>query len=255
MSNDINSDEEYMKLREQLQRAVRGTDVPPYLETRIRARIRAAEPRPAGLLRWNWMAAAAALTVAVFGGAVAYQLGHLRFTSSSQESYITSVSTQIASIMRVGLRDHIPCSVFRKYPKEAPKLEAVAAKLPEPYRPMIPVVRKHVPQGFQLMMTHECGYHGRRFVHLSLRRDSQLLSVVLATREQGESFRTEELIPALTEAGIPLYQTGAQRFQVAAFESPKHLVYVVSDLSKEQNMETMMAMAPELNEILRKLEL
>ena len=96
MSNDINSDEEYMKLREQLQRAVRGTDVPPYLETRIRARIRAAEPRPAGLLRWNWMAAAAALTVAVFGGAVAYQLGHLRFTSSSQESYITSVSTQIA---------------------------------------------------------------------------------------------------------------------------------------------------------------
>jgi hypothetical protein len=255
MSSDMNMNEEDVKLREQLQRAVRGTDVPPHLETRIRASIRAADSQPAGWLRWNWLAAAATLCVAVFGGVVTYQLGHLRFTSSSQESYIASVSNQIASIMRVGLRDHIHCSVFRKYPKEAPKLETIAARLPEPYRPMIPVVQKHVPQGFQMMITHECGYGGRKFIHLSLRRDLQLLSVVLATREQGESFRTEELIPALTEAGIPLYQTGVQRFQVAAFESSNHLVYVISDLSKEQNLQTMMAMAPELNEVLRKLEL
>jgi len=255
MSMDKNLNEEELKLRQQLQRAVRGAEVPPYLENKIRAAIRGSEARRPFPFRYSWMAAAAALAIAVFGGGIAYQLGYLRLTTGAQESYIASVSNQVASIMRIGLRDHIHCSVFRKFPKEAPTLETAQRKLSAPYRGMIPIVRKHVPAGFDVMITHECGFHGRKFVHLALKRNSELLSVVLARKEDGESFRTEELIPALTQAGIPLYQTGVQRFQIAAFESPRHLVYVISDLSKETNMQTITAMAPDLNDFLSKLEL
>jgi len=253
MSMDMNLNEEDLKLRQQLQRAARSTEVPPYLEYKIRASIRGSEARHPFQFRYRWMAAAA-LGLAVFGG-IAYQLNQLRLTASSQESYIASVSNHVASIMRVGLGDHLHCSYFRKYPKDAPKLEAIEEKLPAPYRGMVPIVRKHVPAGFQLMITHECGFHGRKFVHLSLKRNAELLSVVLAVKQDGESFKTEELIPALSEAGIPFYQSGAQRFQIAAFESDRHLIYVISDLPQAQNMRTMTAMAPELKDYLNKLAL
>jgi len=254
MSMEMNMNEEEAKLRQQLQRAVRSTEVPPYLENKIRAGIRGSEARQLLQFRYSWMAAAAALALAVFGG-ITYQLGHLRLTTSSQESYIASVSNHVSSIMRVGLRDHLHCSFFRKFPKDAPKLENIEKNLSEPYRGMIPIVRKHVPGDFRLMITHECGYQGRKFVHLALKRDSQLLSVVLAVKQDGESFKTEELIPALTEAGIPFYQSGVQRFQIAAFESDHHLIYIVSDLSQAENMQTMTAMAPELKDYLNKLTL
>ena len=254
MSTEMNMNEEDAKLRQQLQRAVRSTEVPPYLENKIRANIRASAQKPGFPFRLGWVAAAAAVAVVGIGG-IAYQLGHLRLTASSQESYIASVSNHVASIMRVGLRDHLHCSYFRKFPKDEPKLENIEKKLPEPYRGMIPIVRKHVPADFQLMITHQCGYHNRKFVHLALKRGSQLLSVVLAVKEDGESFRTEELVPALTDAGIPFYQSGAQRFQVAAFESDRHLIYVISDLSKAENMGTMTAMAPELKDYLNRLTL
>lgn len=254
MRMDRNLNEAELKLRQQLQRAVRGTEVPPYLESRIRANLRSAEPRQILQARYSWMAAAALLAVSVFGG-IAYQLGHLRVTASSQESYIASVSNHIASIMRVGLRDHLHCAYFRKYPKDAPKLESIERKLSKPYRGMIPIVRKHVPADFQVMVTHECSFHDREFVHLALKRGSQLLSVVLAVKEDGESFKTEELIPALTEAGIPFYQARAKRFQIAAFESDRHLIYIVSDLSPAENLRTMTAMGPELKEYLNRLAL
>lgn len=254
MSMDRNLKEEESKLRQQLQRAVRSTEVPPYLESRIRAQIRSSEPRQTFQFRYSWMAAAAALALTVFGG-IAYQLGHLRLTASLQESYIASVSNHVASIMRVGLRDHLHCAYFRKYPKDAPKLESLERKLSEPYRGMIPIVRKHVPADFQIMVTHQCSFHGRDFVHVALKRGSQLLSVVLAVKEDGESFKTEELIPALVDAGIAFYQAGAQRFQIAAFESDRHLIYIVSDLSPAENMRTMTAMGPELKDFLNKLAL
>jgi hypothetical protein len=254
MSMGTNMNEEDLKLRQQLQRAVRSTEVPPYLENKIRANIRGTQARQPLQFRYGWMAAAAALALAVFGG-IAYQLGHLRLTASSQESYIASVSNQVASILRVGLRDHLHCAYFRKFPKESPRLEDIEKKLPASYRGMIPIVKKNVPSGFQLMITHECGFHDRKFIHLALKRNSELLSVVLAVKRDGESFKTEELIPALTEAGIPFYQTGVQHFQVAAFESDRHLIYVISDLSQAQNMQAMTAMAPELKEYLNKLSL
>ena len=100
-----------------LRAAVKSVAAPPFLEARIRHSLRTEKPGRRCLPRL--IPAAAAL--AVFAGfAVAYQLGHLRLTVSSQESYIGSVSTHIATLMRVGLGDHIHCAVFRKYPKNPP---------------------------------------------------------------------------------------------------------------------------------------
>jgi hypothetical protein len=197
---------------------------------------------------------AAALAVCL-GAGIAYQLGHLRITTRSQESYIASVSYRVATLMRVGLGDHIHCSVFRKFPKNPPKIEELTENIGPQYSGLIPIIRSHVPDDYRLMLAHQCRYHGRKFVHLSLMNDSHLLSMVIARKSEGESFDTEGLLPALTQSGIPFYQTGVQRFQITAFESRDFLVYFISDLSKQQNTEMMLSMAPAIRDFLKKLEI
>ena len=105
------------------------------------------------------------------------------------------------------------------------------------------------------MLAHECRYHGRRFVHLSLMSDSNLLSLVMTRKAEGESFSVEGMLPALTQAGIPLYQAGVQRFQVTAFETGDYMVYFISDLTKQGNTVLMLALAPRVKDFLGHLDL
>ncbi len=121
MNNVENEDREVTRLRERLKQAIETQVVPANLEDQIWSRIQSTRRTPSWALAWAqpWAIAAGAV-VAFLGLSVAYQLGHLRLTTNSQESYIGSVSNRVATIMRVGLGDHIHCSVFRKFPRNAP---------------------------------------------------------------------------------------------------------------------------------------
>jgi len=254
MTTQTNPQQPHEEINARLKAAVDSVDVPPFLDARIRAQIRnlAIETRPRG--RRTILAIAglgAALTVGV---GIAYQLGHLRLTVGAQESYIASVSTHIATLMRVGLGDHLHCAVFRKFPSKAPAVEEMETKLGPEFKDLIPVVRQFVPQDYKLVLGHACRYQGRKFIHLSLKGASGLLSLVITAKKDGESFQIEGILPELVQSGIPVYSAGVQRFQIAAMESRDHLVYFISDLPGKQNMELLRAMAPSLRQILEKVE-
>jgi hypothetical protein len=233
-----------------LRAAVKTVAAPPFLEARIRHSLRTESPIEKAGRRWSRLIPAAA-AVAVFAGfAIAYQLGHLRLTVSSQESYIGSVSTHITTLMRVGLGDHIHCAVFRKYPKNPPTTQEFIEKMNRQYAGLIPIVRSQVPDSYRMMLAHQCSYHRRKFVHLSLMNDSNMLSLVITRKGDGESFNTEDMLPALVQAGIPMYQSSVQRFQISAFETRDYLIYFISDLPKQQNTELMLALGPKVKNFL-----
>ncbi len=204
-------------------------------------------------VRVAWLAVAAAL-IGTVGTGIAYHFGYLRFTPDSRESYISSISTQVASIMRVGLGDHVNCAVFRKYPKNPPPLQAIVADIAPQYRDLISIVQSRVPAEYRIFAAHECGYHGRKFIHLTFHGDSRVLSVVITRKDSWESFTKADLLPALAQSGIPIYRAGVQSFQIAAFETSAHLVYFISDLPEQKNMDIMLALAPDVREFLRRLE-
>jgi len=237
-------------LRTRLRLAVQSTDVPAHLETRVRAHLTSGRRSFPWTLNLAVIAAVLVLAIAFAG----YQRGHLRWTAGSKESYIASVSGRVATLMRVGLGDHVHCAVFRKYPKNPPTMAEFAAKLGPSYSGLLPIVRERVPADFRLLLAHQCSYHNRHFVHMVLHSDSALLSVVITRKAEGEAFRSEDLVPALSDAGIAIYRSDVQRFQIAAFESRDHMVYVISDLPAQQNMELMRAMAPALKTYLGNLE-
>jgi len=241
-----------LMLRQRLQQAVKAEEFPPFLQQRIQARLRVESARPA-YLNPGWMVAAACLVVSV-GVYLAYQRGSFRLNQSAQDAYAESVSQQVTPLMRVGLRDHVHCSVYRKYPEnEAPKLSAMLAELGKQYEQLVHIVQNHLPEKMRLVMAHECRFKGRKFVHLTMKDQARLLSVIIARKEPGETFDVQGAIPSMAHSGIMVYREKAHRFNLAGFETSAYLVYVISDLPADANTTAMLAMAPEIRQFLEKL--
>ncbi len=238
-------------LKKLLKRAVSSEPVPAHLEARVRASLRETgeSPLPNRLqFAWLWPALASAAALAVIG----FFLLKPSALPSRQErlAYITRVSNRVSSIMRVGLGDHIHCAVFRQYPAQAPSVDQMRAELTAPYASLLDVVKKHAPSGYGVAMAHKCHFEGREFIHLVLRRRSDVISLVVATRMGGERFQPETLIQGLSHAGIPMYRQTTDDFQITAFESKNHLVYLISTMSPDQNNKLMASMSHDIGDAL-----
>jgi anti-sigma factor RsiW len=237
--------QERRKARTRLQNAVRGAYVPAGLEERVRDRLRQSQQPHAK--KFYPMAIAATLAVCL-GSLLTYQaiyrFGALRATTASQQSYIAAISGQVATVIRVGLGDHLHCAVIRQRSNAA--IRGID-KLPAQYKQLIPMVHQYVPADLPLSVAHECSFQGRKFIHLTFRNGRSLLSLVIARRQAGESLGATSL---LSQSGVPIYTAGVQQFQVAAFESRDFLVYTVSDLPHQKNLAVMIALAPTLRNLL-----
>jgi hypothetical protein len=238
-------------MRNRLRGAVRSIEVPPRLEHRVRA---AVAPKVHQMPSRPWIIAVAASLAICCGLTVAYQLGRLRFTTVSQNAYISSISSKVPLAIAIGLKDHVHCAVFRKYPKTPPATETLVEKLGPEDKGLLPIVRQNVPADFHAMLAHHCSYKGRKYIHITMQSDSGLMSLVIARKGEGESLGASGMAWVLSESGIPMYTTGVQRFNIAAFETRDSLVYVISDLSAEKNLHMMLAMAPALKKFLQQHE-
>jgi hypothetical protein len=106
-----------------------------------------------------------------------------------------------------------------------------------------------------MTLAHQCTYKGREFIHLSLMDNSNMLSLVITRKVNRESFRAEDMLPTLSESGIPMYQVGVHRFEISAFETSDHLVFFISDLDKQRSTQLMLALAPQVQGFFARLEL
>ncbi len=169
---------------------------------------------------------------------------------AAQETYIDSLYAQVAAIIRVGLGDHLHCTVFRKLAKTPPTFEQMADKMGPEWVRLAPLVEERMPREYRVVLAHRCGYRGREFVHLALKSDTKLLSVAITEKRAGEDFSAENLMSVLDRSGISIYGQGVEGFQTAGFESRDHLAFVVSDLTKEGNLEFAAGLAPAVRRFL-----
>ena len=247
MNNEIKFDdlihpreaEEFSVLRARLRNAVRAMEVPPDLESRVRVAL-AAPPRN---IEWQRRLMSIAAGVAVVTGVwLTWQVAGVRAITVQQQALILRVSSQVASIMRVGLNDHIHCAVLRdpKQPADPPELnEQNLGK----YKDLLPIVRARVPADFHLLTAHKCRFDRREYVHFVFREGANLLSLVITRKRPGENF-----------AGAGLYSAGVQSYRMTGFETGDYLVYLVSNLPGRENTGIATAMAPSLRRVLAHLE-
>jgi len=239
-------------LRHRLRGVAAAVEAPPDLAVKIRRQLY--QPAPSFFSR-NWLlapVAAALLLVLAIGLSTSYQRGGLRFTEESQEFYISSISPQTVPVMRVGLQQHVHCAVFRKA-SAFPSPAQMAEWLGPSFQKIIPVVESHLPRGFHVVDAHRCTYHDRQYVHLAATDGKRLLSLLITDREQGEAFESD-LRAVAAQSGVRLYSSGVQRFSLAGFETPGHLVYLVSDLDNSDNLAALKVLTPEIDSALRRIE-
>jgi hypothetical protein len=199
---------ERRELRGRLRAAARTAPVPTGLDERVRTRLRMEEQSKTP---WSLMAIAA-VVVLCFGSWFTYE----------------------RRLLRAGVGDHIQCAVIRQG-----RLEPVGQdKLAAQYKPLLAIARQHAPAGMYLRVAHECTSDGRKFVHVTLRDEQRLLSVIVMGRGEWEK------LPGGLHAGE------VNGFQAAAFETGSYLVYSVSDLSKRDNLDILTAMAPAIRGVL-----
>jgi hypothetical protein len=241
------------RLRGQLKAAVERQPVPPDLSVRIRERIRSG-PSPA---RWQpgwnrWAVALAASLAVCLGVWLNVSRGHRPALSDrpGQEAYIQRISAALHPILKVGLGDHIHCSVFRQYPRHPPTVAEMEEKLGPSYQGLLPLVKAAIPDGYRVILAHQCGYAGRRYIHVTLQNGTSLISLVITRKQPGESF--SGLSPALPSSEIPVYQSAAHRYEVASFDAGSYLAFVVSELRDPMNLQIAAQLAPTVHEFLAK---
>ena len=110
-------------------------------------------------------------------------------------------------------RDHLHCTVFRKFAKDPPTFEQMAKKMGPDWVGLVPLVEQRAPEQYRVMLAHRCGYRGREFVHLALKSDAKLLSVIITPKRAGEDFSRENLTSVLDRSGISIYAQGWKAFR------------------------------------------
>jgi hypothetical protein len=243
-----------LRVRASLQAAVRREGMPASLEQKIRNEIRERSPVRVWPfdLSLRWMSAVAALLL--ISTAIWVVLRSRRELSpQEQNAYVGRISSHLSTILQVGLRDHVHCAVFRKYPKDPPAFAEMAGDLGPQYAGLVPLVKARVPDEYRIILAHRCTVQGRNYVHLVLRGPSSLLSLIITKKNPGESFPASQLEPVLQATGVPVYRAGASQFQLAAFESRAYLAFVISDLHEKSNLQMAAALAPSVDQFLDQL--
>ncbi len=244
------------RLRSRLKAAVLASSVPPDLHVRVREQIRQPrrDSRLSSLFVWNgWAAGAVAMAALVVTAGV--WLNPPRETlpplndAPRQTAFFRRISANIAQVLRVGLGDHVHCAIFRDYSKMTPPPpERMEAELGPEFKGLLKVVKSAIPEGYQVVMAHHCSYMQRKFTHVTMKRGDSLISLVIAEKQPGESLAG--LSRSANAFGIPVYQSGAERFQVAGFEAGRYFAFVVSELRGSRNLQIAQTLAPSVSSLL-----
>ena len=234
------------RLRSRLKAAVKAQTAPPHLPVLVRDKLRNSQRG-----RWRFyavpVAAMLVLAAVIWVRPIAGPLPGIA-DRAAQATYIQRVSATVAQVFRPGLCDHIHCAFFRVYPQTPPDIHEMEAKLGEEYKALLPLVGPAVPEGYRVVLAHQCTYAGRRFIHLTMRKGSDVISLVVTRKNPDETFRA--LSPAAGAAGVPIYQASAANYQIAGFESDGYLAFIVSDLTGATNLDIAAALAPAVRQLL-----
>jgi hypothetical protein len=215
--------DDYTRIKVRLKRAFLNERAPATLEERIRASIRRGR-RPGLALNTSWMLAAAATI------AMAAALGVLLQSSTNPDkadpqslSLVAEVAPGDASgqILRVGFDQHVFCALDHDMANRRFAAEQMSETLGSQYEGLVALAEEKTPQDYEVVVGHRCRYREREFVHLILRRQDEVVSLIV-THKKDEAFQAGS-------GRVPVFQSSWHNLHVAGTQTRDHLVFVVSD--------------------------
>jgi hypothetical protein len=179
--------------------------------------------------------------------------GVIRSLNSRSETVANTALEQSVEILKIGLKDHAVCAIQHNQGSKQFTPEKMAQEMGADYIGLVPLVRERVPAGYEIVVAHKCHVNKREFVHLVLKKHTEILSLAI-TKKNGETFPQSAMAAMLESAGVRLYEARLENYEVTGFETKDYLGFVVSSLDKEDNLQIASSIAPAVRDFLAKLE-
>lgn len=216
-------------ISEVLKRAGRRETLSDEAKARLITRLRA-ESRIGLWSRWvetvRQFSGRTVVLAATFSLALIAAISYSAFLFSSNTAYASALNDQMLNNVA---REHVLCrEEFTERDQE--RLLKSAAEI----SPAFETVKKSLAiSGIEIRTTHECDLEGRRFIHLGFARGEQLVSLLVT--ERNRDAMKSGIIP--TDDGLRegLQRSVQNEYQVAAYQSSKYIVLVVSQLPALEN--------------------
>ena len=198
-----------VRLRAAVRRAAHRETVPPETMASIRDALPQKASRPGAQ---RWVAAAMVLLALTLGGAGYWYMR-------------TPMAGESQQILNMGLDVVEHCGT-----------QSGQESLGWEYEGLAEILGEEMPSNYGIAAAHRCMHEGRLFIHVSLEAGDSRVSFVV-TEKQGETFSSTRRAGALDVEGVPIYSSSIRNHQVAGFETPRHLVFLVTGgLSRDLNL-------------------
>ncbi len=212
--------------------------------------------------RPQWLTFAAGLLVAVI-------IGFVALTSRQ-----TSTSPQVAQVERresnaqrldgaavrlarfeqtkTAVGDHRFCALDYQLEEDPIPLDEAGRRFDAVYTDLEEAVmagRGETAGDIRLIEEHSCVYNGQRFAHVVLEHHGRTVSVLVTEKPETNdgTLAVGNAAPVSTPDIQAVACAQIEGYQVSCFETKRHAVYTISDLSEAQNLAVARAFAPSVS--------
>lgn len=136
-------------------------------------------------------------------------------------------------VARDAIGDHQNCAVRFRLAEKPISLEDASARYDPSYRLLqdTPSDNWNAPIGpMHVVDRHSCEFQGRRFAHIVLQFQGQIVSLLITARDG----RVIESLGGTDRVPHPVALGSNEEFRVVSFEIPGHIVFLVGGLEEQQ---------------------
>ncbi|MBA2735029.1 MAG: zf-HC2 domain-containing protein [Acidobacteria bacterium] len=157
-----------------------------------------------------------------------------------------AVNIVMRELTRFAVGNHRNCAVKFNLPEAPIDIEAAGLKYDRAYINLKQTVTNQLAASsasMEFVEAHSCVFEGRRFAHLVLRQNGRLVSFLITNLDAKETaIQRTQAKTDINEQVIACSQI--EGYQVSCFETARHAVFVVSDLSEAGNLNVARSLAP-----------
>ena len=166
-----------------------------------------------------------------------------------------AVNTVMAGMSRIATGDHRNCAVEHRLAEAPISLEEAGQRYDRAYINLARAVTSRLEQASELEFigAHACIFEGRRFGHVVLKRHGRLVSLLVTDLERPAALAGQATAEPNPQRQI-ISCSEAEGYQVSCFETARHAVFIVSDLSESENLAVARALAPSISEHIARAE-
>ena len=151
--------------------------------------------------------------------------------------------------------DHRDCAIKFNLAEDPIDLEEAGRKFDPALINLTSIVKtrsEDLEGQFEFIESHSCVFRGQRFAHVVLKHRGRVVSLLVAEPEQNKT-TAQAATPDNMRRQVNACSRSGQ-YQISCFETARHAVFVVSDLSEAENLAVAHAFAPSIQEHIARFE-